>query len=218
MADKIEFAEKKDPEKKEASKKDIERNENKLEQKEAQIREDQKKEEQKLLEMSEISIWIDSYDDIFSDFDPRPYSNRSLSDDFLAEAKKASRDKEGKLELRLLISEDNRNSRNEQVIKKRLHDHFNKHASSLKKEFFYERKKGILLAFLGIFLMLLATYVHYLKINGLLSDFLTILLEPAGWFTMWVALDKIFFKNEIKVSQYKFYERMSKCEIIFAAY
>lgn len=45
-------------------------------------------ETEKILEMSEISIWLDNYDDIFSDFDPRPYSQRSLSDDFLAEAKK----------------------------------------------------------------------------------------------------------------------------------
>ena len=46
-----------------------------------------------LLKKSEISLSLDNYDDIFSDFDPRPFSQRALSDDFLIEAKKASRDK-----------------------------------------------------------------------------------------------------------------------------
>ena len=30
-----------------------------------------------------VSIWIDSYDDVFSDFDPRSYDERNISDDFL---------------------------------------------------------------------------------------------------------------------------------------
>ena len=49
---------------------------------------------QKLLGLSNISLSLNSYDDIFSGFDPRPYSQRALSDDFLAESKRASRDKE----------------------------------------------------------------------------------------------------------------------------
>src|SRR3989338_1417499 len=86
-------------------------------------------ETQKILQMSEISLWLDNYDDIFSDFDPRPYSLRSLSDDFLFEAKKASRDKDAnRLELRFLISQEHRDSKVEATVKKRLRDHFSKHA------------------------------------------------------------------------------------------
>ena len=44
-----------------------------------------KEETEKLLQQSEISLLLDSYDDIFSDFDPRPYNQRALSQDFLAE-------------------------------------------------------------------------------------------------------------------------------------
>jgi hypothetical protein len=36
----------------------------------------------------EISIWLDSYNDIFSDFDSRPFSERTVSDDFLSEVRK----------------------------------------------------------------------------------------------------------------------------------
>jgi hypothetical protein len=43
---------------------------------------------------NEIKLMLDTYDDIFSDFDPRPFSQRTLSEDFLEEARKASREKE----------------------------------------------------------------------------------------------------------------------------
>ena len=83
----------------------------------------------------EVSFWLDGYDDIFSDFDPRPYSQRSLSDDFLAEARKASRDKDqDKLELRLLVANDKRDPKIEAMIRKRLRDHFSKHANQLRAD------------------------------------------------------------------------------------
>ena len=53
-----------------------------------------------------ISLILDDYNDLFSDFDPRHYSERALSDDFLAESKRASRDKPaGSLEVKFLVPE-----------------------------------------------------------------------------------------------------------------
>ena len=67
-------------------------------------RENEEMHKKKLLQLSEISLIIDTYDDIFSDFDPRPYSQRALSDDFLLEARKASKDKvSGTFELNFLV-------------------------------------------------------------------------------------------------------------------
>ena len=43
---------------------------------------------QSLLKLGEISILLDSYDDIFSDFDPSHYSERTLFDDFIVQSKK----------------------------------------------------------------------------------------------------------------------------------
>jgi len=42
-------------------------------------RENEEMHKKKLLQLSEISLIIDTYDDIFSDFDPRPYSQRALA-------------------------------------------------------------------------------------------------------------------------------------------
>ena len=43
--------------------------------------------------LRDISIWLETYDDIFSDFDPKAYSERVLSDDFLVEIRKVSYEK-----------------------------------------------------------------------------------------------------------------------------
>src|SRR3989344_4684151 len=126
---------------------------------------DLEEETQKILEMSEISLWLDNYDDIFSDFDPRPYSLRSLSDDFLLEAKKASRDKDAnRLELRFLISIEHRDQKVEAIIKKRLRDHFTKHSNQLERDMTKVRNQSIVSLLLGVMLMLVASYLDSLNL------------------------------------------------------
>ena len=44
--------------------------------------------EQRIKDIKEISIAIDTWDDMFSDFDPRPFNMRALSEDVMAELKK----------------------------------------------------------------------------------------------------------------------------------
>ena len=192
------------------------------EKKEAEIKISEKAledEKQKLLEMSQISIWLDHYDDIFSDFDPRQYSQRSLSDDFLVEAKKASREKtQNKLEVRFLIPEAQRDAKNESIIKKRLHEHFTKHAHLLRNDIKNIRNKALMMAFIGLIMMLSATYINTLGLNTFLERFIFVLLEPGGWFMTWFALDRWFYTTELNKTEYEFYEKMSKCEIIFSAY
>ena len=170
---------------------------------------------QKILEISEISLWLDNYDDIFSDFDPREYSQRSLSDDFLTEANKASRDKGTKLELRLLLPAHQRNPKDEALIKKRLRDHFNKHAHLLRNEIKETKKKAFAILLIGVVLMLAASYVDSFNLSNIAAKFLFVLLEPTGWFFTWFALDKIFYTSELTKSQYNFYSKMSRCEIMF---
>jgi len=75
-----------------------------------------------VLNRAEISIWLDSYNDIFSDFDPRQISTRSLSDDFIAQIKKTQRESKGdKAVLRLLMPSALRKTDEESLIMERLH-------------------------------------------------------------------------------------------------
>lgn len=167
---------------------------------------------------SKISLQLSSYDSIFSDFDPRPTSERALSDDFLSEAKKASIDKEENIELSFLIPRSQRRSSEEAIIKKRLKEHFKKHFKIITLEKQKIRKEGFFLCIIGIILMLIATFVIYSGKKTLLYSFLIVLLEPSGWFSFWEGLHSIVFKPREKNPELNFYKKMSLSLISFESY
>jgi hypothetical protein len=173
-----------------------------------------------LLKLSEISLWLDSYDDIFSDFDPRPYSQRALSDDFLTETKKASRDKaSGSIQLSFLVPKDKRNAQHENLIKKRLRDHFKKHYIIFQKDIYKQVREGLIYVVSGIILMFTTTYIFFKNPNeSLLLSFLVTFLEPAGWFLFWQGLMLVIFESRVKKPDMEFYEKMAKSEIDFIPY
>jgi hypothetical protein len=176
------------------------------------------KEKEKLLKMSEISLWLDTYNDIFSSFDPRPYSGRALSDDFLIEAKKASREKvSGQIELKLLAPKKLRSVEQEATIKKRLQEHFKKHYNLLKEEARNIKITGGIMTFVGVLLMFAAGWLASIN-TKIVYNFLLVLLEPAGWFMAWFGLERIFYISALKKADLEFYEKMSKVTISFWSY
>ena len=93
------------------------------------------KEEQKSNFKRNISLWLDSYDDIFSDFDPRPFSEKNISDDFLYEVKKVSMESGFSIgEIKLLLPEKVRNSETESIITTRLFSFFEKNQQTVLKK------------------------------------------------------------------------------------
>ena len=176
-------------------------------------------EREKILRMSEIPLILDTYDDIFSDFDPRPHSQRALSDDFLLEAKRASREKAtGGIELQFLMPKAKRNLRDESLIKKRLKEHFKKHYDRLHQEKNKIIKQGAFFVFVGIILMFFATFVLFGYEKTALTSFLIIFLEPASWFLFWEGLNLIIFEVKKLKPDLDFYEKMIECEIEFLSY
>ncbi|PIN86031.1 hypothetical protein COV19_06785 [Candidatus Woesearchaeota archaeon CG10_big_fil_rev_8_21_14_0_10_44_13] len=173
-----------------------------------------------LVEKSQISLALDTYDDIFSDFDPRPYQNRALSDDFLQEAKRASRDKaEGTIELIFIMPADKRDIANESLIKRRMREHFRKHHSMMHDESRRVVKRGVNFIFAGIVIMLITTFILFKSGNwGFLKNFMIVLLEPAGWFLFWEGLNQAIFESRKKFPEMDFYHKMSKADITFTAY
>lgn len=164
-----------------------------------------------------ISLILDSYDDIFSDFDPRSYSERALSDDFLNECKKAARDKEDRLELRLLVSKNKRNYKDEIRIKKRLKEHFQRHHREVEKEIKKIRWKGICWFILGAIVMISGTLILGFGDKSFFYNLIVLIMEPAGWFFFWEGLN-FLFKDPPNIHDYKFYRKMSKSEIVFLDY
>jgi hypothetical protein len=180
-----------------------------------------KKEHNKLLDKSRISIIIKSYDDIFSSFDPRPYSMRALSDDFLIEAKRAAIDKEfGSIELSFLVPQKLRNLEQEATIKKRLRAHFKHHEEMVSQEQSSLRKKGSFLVFIGVLLGFIATYVAIYEFNNLtfIKHLLLIFMEPASWFMIWNGFDEWMVNPKKLQPEKDFYEKMSFVTINFESY
>jgi len=172
-----------------------------------------------LLKKSEIALWLDHYDDIFSDFDPRPYSARAISDDFLKEARKAAREfRPGCFELRFLVPGNHRRYEHEAMIKKRLREHFRKHADMENKAVKDLVRRGVLLSLCGIALMVGAASAAFFHKDAFIWTLVVVIMEPAGWFTVWNGLDRVFFRPKDLEPEKAFYEKMSKAEIRFDEY
>jgi hypothetical protein len=163
-----------------------------------------------------VNMWLDSYDEIFSDFDPSPYSHRIISDDFTTEAKKISRDKDKYLkELNIYVPEYMRDQEVEEIIKRRLHSFFGNKLQSYINEFKQIKRKGMLYVLFGVMILTFITYLLSVKTFSGIIQFVFIAAEPAGWFTIWMGLDYMFFTNKLKKPDMEFYRKVYSSKIFF---
>jgi hypothetical protein len=167
----------------------------------------------------QVSIWLDEYDDIFSDFDPRSYSDRALSDDFIGELKKVCREDELAVgEMKLLVPEQKRKPEHEATIIKRLHAHFRIAYSIISKRVTVARTKGMAMVAGGMILLFFASLIANQQPIQLAMRFLLILFEPAGWFFMWTGMDNLIFSSRQSKSEMEFYTKLSKSKIVFGSF
>jgi lipopolysaccharide export LptBFGC system permease protein LptF len=163
-----------------------------------------------------ISIWLDNYDDIFSDFDPRPFSERALSDDFLMEIQKVSKEQEESVnEIRLLVPSKERNRHDETTIIKRLHTYFLRNHHQSQAQYQLLLKKGIIFTSLGMALIFAASYISSLNSGNLLLHALFVVSESSGWFLVWSGFDVISESSKQNKKDQDFYRKLSKSTISF---
>lgn len=165
-----------------------------------------------------INIWLDNYDDIFSDFDPRHYSERRLSDDFLAELRKVCSETEDNAnDLILQLPAAKRNADTENILTKRLHTHIKQNYQRFKNRKRGIRKMATFTLFIGLLLMLGASYLSSLNSRNFILSALLILVEPTGWFLVWYGLDEVFYRTKQNKNELEFYRIISKSRISFSA-
>ncbi|MBP6731302.1 MAG: hypothetical protein KA149_04545 [Chitinophagales bacterium] len=168
----------------------------------------------------EISIWIDKYDDVFSEFDSRPFSDRALSDDFLREVRKITSEKTtGEIKLKFHVMEDQRNEESESIIINNLNKHFLHIAEVLKNEAKQDLHRGYILLGLGSALILFLFYLT--TIPGEEMPYMSgihLMLEPVGWFMTWTGLDHVFQISRKGKSTLDFNKRMSVAKIAFSSF
>ena len=110
--------------------------------------------------MAELNLWLDSYDDIYSDFDSRHYLKRRISEDFLYELRTEMKYNEHHAgDMVLLLPQQQRDETAEKIIANSLTDFFTSqfrfhHDKCLKK-----LNKSILLFVAGVTITLLNSWV-----------------------------------------------------------
>ena len=165
---------------------------------------------------SKINIWLDSYDDIFSDFDSSDYSEKTLSDDFISQVKKISKNKRGKdVSLRFFIPLNQRNNKSEETIIRRLSLYFTHINNQLKADIKKTYIKGWTLTTTGITLMVVASYLSFIKSQMYTTHLMLVLFEPAGWFLLWAGLDNIVYNSKDFKKEIDFYSKMTGAKIDF---
>ncbi len=168
---------------------------------------------------NEVSMWVDSYNDIFSDFDSRSFHERMLSDDFISEAKKACKEKDGIIStFRLLLPVAARNEQNEKLIFTRLSGYFKHTYQQLYAQAADVKRKGVYFILTGIALMLVASYVSFLKSEKYYVHILLVLFEPAGWFLLWAGLDHLIYSSQKIKADLKFHATMANTQFDFGSY
>jgi hypothetical protein len=166
-----------------------------------------------------IVLWIDGYNDIFSDFDPRPFATRSVSDDFIAQVKKASRELPHRPgTLTLLVPVKARSAEDEPIIQQRLRTFMNETLNRLTVAVSLTRRKGMFFALAGFIVSLGASYLKDMQSAKFVITFLVTLFEPAGWFLLWAGFDHFMIVSKEKRSEITFYKRMEGVRIEFGSY
>jgi len=168
--------------------------------------------------LPEVAMWIDRYGDLFSDFDPRPYSQKRLSFDFLVELKRATKDQYGAVNLNLLIPKDKRRLKDEKDIETRLNDYFIKHSNHIQQKNKNILKNGLLFCSAGTILMFIASFLLFFEARTFILNFLIVLMEPGGWFLFWQGLDLAIFESRKEKPDFEFYNKLSKSRISFSSY
>ena len=163
-----------------------------------------------------ISIWLDGYDDLFSDFDARPIGERNVSEDFLHELQNVSAEAERPVhELCLLLPAARRSPESEKMITRRLHTMFRENYQYYQGEIRRQRRRGIAFLTGGMMVLILATYISYVTPDKFFMHALLVVLEPAGWFSIWNGFESLFSSTKRENPDLVFFARIHKAVIRF---
>ena len=172
---------------------------------------------QRLDDINAISIAIDTYDDIFSDFDPRDILDRDLSEDFINELGHRHRQSpKGKYDVVLVAPKAIEDPAAEKKIISRLNRYFHQKYLRYKKTIDDLRVRGGIYVVFGMMLLAALTFLaYYQKLDKLTLELVGIIFMPLGWFGIWEGFSKMIdipFKlnNDTQV-----YKRLSKASYKF---
>jgi hypothetical protein len=166
--------------------------------------------------ISELSLWLDSYDDIFSDFDSRNYLKRRISEDLIDELRASLKYKKsytddlvlqlpGKMRLKDIEREMISN------IKGQLHNRFEMLKEKEKGTF----TRGLLFLVAGVIIITINSLIAFNGMKSYPFAVLKIILEPASWFLTWNGLDILIYDYRKAKQETTFFSTIDRLHIHF---
>jgi hypothetical protein len=148
---------------------------------------------QRMKDLSEVSIVIDTWDDVFSDFDPRPLSERTVSGDFIDELKKRYREQHDRdMIIKLFAPEELQDKESELMVTRRLQHHFDDLCRSAQNVRRQQILRGVLYVLVGsVSLSSLVLMTYYQVLSKLVIELLGVVLMPLGWFGVWEGFSRV---------------------------
>lgn len=166
--------------------------------------------------MNEISLWLDSYDDIYSDFDSRHYLKRRISEDFVEELRIAFKYKHEQPEaVILLLPSGKRNSEIEHSIATSIKEQLTERKEILDMKTRKVWRMGMFLSVAGLLIMLLDSIIVYRAGTSYIGALVKVILEPAGWFMIWRGLDLLTYDYIRAKRERAFYMVIGRLHLYF---
>lgn len=158
-----------------------------------------------------VRIAIDTYDDIFSDFDPSPYETRTLSVDFLKELRRRyAETPRGDFVITFTLPRPLRSDRTEALVKKRIKDYFRWRLKDVEKRRVESMQKGALRLLIGIILSLLLLVFPQLDTMPVLT-----LMSVLIWYVLWTGFEYLFEAARRLKRKQDFHEKFLKAGYAF---
>lgn len=168
-----------------------------------------------MINIKNIDIALDSYDDLFSDFDISSYAKRELSEDFVKELiKRASTEQydSKSFQITLSIPASKRDQSAERIIHRRIKQHFVRRVEALDRDIKAHQNRGIKYIIIGsliiIFDIFLPTDVSFVYA---ISNILLV----AGWFGVWTGIAKILDEPTALINQRKLFSLLASAHYQF---
>lgn len=166
--------------------------------------------------MAELSLWLDHYNDIYSDFDSRHYLKRRVSEDFLYELRHALKNREEKIhELLLFLPEKSRNENHEKDIVENLKQFFKTRYQTQAGRCRTKFNRGVLFGLIGITIMVINSFLVFKSFDSWPVVAIGVVFEPAGWFLLWASFDFIFNDWKEMKNEREFFRELSAINIHF---
>ncbi len=163
-----------------------------------------------------IDVSLDSYNDVYDDWDPSPFRKRDIKEEFNDFVVNSSEDipLKYKISIMLHLSHSKKDENKETALKFAYQNYYGYALERLNKELSKLYRKIAMYFFLAL-LFLTVGYFFFKEDQHV---FLKVLHEGifiGGWVFLWEFFTEIFINRRKIVEEYKLYERLYNSEIRF---